>query len=410
MVVRFVPMETRPPHPEAAAPTSTGGGVFLCAGEISGDLQAAHLARTMVARAPGLRVRGCGGERMRAAGVELELETAQLGYVGIQEAWRFSGSIRRAREQVLARLRADPPELVVLVDGERFNVGLTKMLSRAGIPFVYYFVPQVWFWGRWRTRGIARRAEMVIPAFPEERVIFEKKGARVGWYGHPSLDIVREAVERGGAPRPAGGGRRVALLPGSRCHEVERFSPMLLEAARRLASERPDLSFVLPVAAPHLEPRLRAEIERAGMVGAVELLPGGGCGALSDCDLVLLSSGTATLEAALQRLPMVVFYKVHPLTRIAAGLLLRTSHVAMPNILLGREVVPELLQRHFTVESLVAEAAELLDRPERVAELRGELGRIPELLGGGGALGRVAEAILALRGELRERASAMTPA
>lgn len=349
---------------------------------------------------PGVKLSGYGGDHMRSAGVEILCDSAAWGYVGLEESLRFRPDMRRARIQLASLVRAEKPDLVILVDGEAFNERLVDVLRREGIPFVHYFVPQVWFWGRWRARRIALEAALIIPAFPKELEIFRESGARTEWFGHPLLDLIPE-VTLTPEPTPAEDFRPVALLPGSRVQEIETLGPTLIEAAKRLQKDRPALRFVLPVAAKHLETSIRKLVADAGMSDLVEIREGWtGVGA-SGCRLALVASGTATLETALACVPMVAFYKVRRLTYFAAKMLVKTRFVAMPNILLNELVVPELLQESFTVEALVREAALLLDDPKQVMEMRRSLARIPAVLGGKGAIERSARAILQLAVEKR---------
>lgn len=388
--------------------------IFLSATEVSGDFQAGHLARALRRRSPEVVLSGNGGHHMRAAGVRVEIQVAHLGYIGLQEAVRFERQICRRLTEVKKLLKSQRPDLVVLVDGERFNEALVPFLIRQEIPFIYYFVPQVWFWGRWRTRRIARKARLVIPAFPAEESLFRKAKARVIWCGHSLLDIVRPTLDRSATLRSAGldpSRPVVALMPGSRLQEIERFAPSLFSVASRLARERPELQFLLPVAAPHLEKPLRDAIGSQGIENLVTFLSCQDYSCLSSCDLALLSSGTATLEAALLEVPMVVFYRVHPVTFLIASILVKSRYIAMPNILLQDEVVPELLQNGFTTDKLFEEAIGLLTNRERRAFMKLKLSGIRELLGGSGVLDRVASAILSEIGKVavsQTKDSAMT--
>ena len=379
--------------------TATGRlSIFLAAGEISGDLQAAHLATAIRRRDPSVRLYGCGGHRMQAAGVDIRSNTAELGYVGLVEGLRFRRPMRRAREDLRRLLLSDRPDLVVLVDGERFNGFLIDFLHREGIPFVMYFVPQVWFWGRWRIGRIARRARRVIPVSRAEQSLFRREGARVSWHGHPLLDIVRPDADGDGVLRRQGldpAAPILALMPGSRWQEIERHGPTLLAAARTLATRDTALQFIMPLAAPHLRPALERQIDDAGLTGRVRLLSDHAYTSVSRCRLALVSSGTATLETALLGVPMVVFYRLHPVTYAVARILVTTRFIAMPNILLDDAVVPELIQGEFTASRLVAEATQILDDPERAASIRRRLAAIPALLGGGDVLDAVARTVLA---------------
>jgi lipid-A-disaccharide synthase len=379
---------------------STGrqsGRIFISGGEVSGDRHAAHLARHILRQNREARLYGCGGEQMSAAGVDVRFKTSQLGYIGLQESLRFRRPVHDAHKKIRGLLREERPDLAILVDGEHFNLPLASHLHREGIPFVYYFVPQVWFWGRWRTRGIARKARLVIPAFPAEAEIFRRKGARVAWPGHPLLDIVQPESDSERAFRDVGldpAKPTIALLPGSRWQEIENLGPTILAAACELQKRQPELQFILPLAAPHLRVAVEKQISQANLAGKVVLMTENVYSCLARCELALLSSGTATLETALLGVPMVVFYRVTALTCFVARQLVNSRFIAMPNILLDEPVVPELIQRDFTVERLVAEASRILFDREHAAAVRRKLAQIPKLLGGSHVLERAARLVL----------------
>jgi len=368
------------------------GRIFISCGEISGDRQAGFLARQIYRQNPEVLLYGCGGEAMRAAGVDVRIDTARFGYVGLQESIRFRRPMRKAHEEIQRILLEQRPDLVVLVDGEHFNRSLMPFLHREGIPFVYYFVPQVWFWGRWRTGGIARRARLIIPAFAPEADIFRRKGGRVEWFGHPFVDV----IEPGSCESELREGEHptIGLMPGSRWQEVENFTPRLLAAARELHRRRPELRFILPLAGPHLRPLIERELAGAGLSDIVELLERDVYDRLGRCELVLLASGTATLETTLLGVPMVVVYEVKPLTFFVARRLVSSRFIAMPNILLNEAVVPELIQSDFTVERVVAEAWRLLEDASHAGRMRQKLARVRTLLGRPGVIEGAATAIL----------------
>ncbi len=373
--------------------------IFFAAGEISGDMQAAHLAAAMLRHNPNLRLHGCGGDRMKRAGVDVQIETAQLGYVGFHEPARFRRPLREVRRELKNLLCAERPDLAVLVDGDRFNDFLIDYLHEEGIPFVQYFAPLVMFWGGWRTRQLARRATLVIPAFPSEVELFRRAGAETEWFGHPLCETVIPGTDPARALRLAGLDPRrpvVALMPGSRWHEIVSFLPIVIAAAVKLRRHRPDLQFVLPVAAPHLRQPIAQQLKAGGFEDAVTLISDNIYSCLSQCELVLLASGTATLEVALLGVPMVVFYRVPPLTYLAARVLVRTKFIATPNIILGRAVIPELIQGDFTSDRLCAEALAILEVDERRQTMRDDLAEVRKSLRGHRVLERIASRILTL--------------
>lgn len=371
--------------------------IFMAAGEVSADRHGACLAKAILEQRSNTRLFGSGGEQMRAAGVDVAVQTAQLGYVGLQEAFRVFRPIRQAVKTLRHLIDVERPDMAVLVDGEGFSGPLASHLQARGIPFIYYFAPQVWFWGRWRARSIARKASLIIPAFQAEAEIYSRYGGRVAWLGHPLRELVKPETDTDKALASHGldGSRRtVALMPGSRLQEIESFAPTLLDAARTLKLRHPDLQFILPLATRHFLPALVQKVDRAGLGQDIKIVDRDIYACLSCCELALLSSGTATLEAALLGIPMVAFYRLKPLTYLLAKQLVSTRFIAIPNILLNAPVVPELVQHDFTTERLVKSAREILEDKHRAQTIREHLACIAPLLGKPGVLSRAAATVL----------------
>jgi len=371
--------------------------IFMAAGEVSSDRQAGHLARKLLQQRGDAQLFGCGGGAMHAAGVDVRVETAQYGCIGVQESARFSKPLHRAMSDLSNLVRSEKPDLAVLVDSEHFNGHVASFLNRQQIPFVYYFPPQVWLWGRWRARAVAKRSRLIIPAFPAEVDIYRSKGGRVQWCGHPLLDLVKPEENHPEIFSELGLDSRLpsmAIMPGSRAQELEELAPAMLAAASRIKQRHPQLQLILPVAAPHLLPRLQEEIAAAHLTADIKIIERHVYTCLSRCEVVMLSSGTATLEAALLGVPMVVAYRVKPLTYFVARRVVSTRFIAMPNILLDERIVPELIQKDFSVERLVAETLDILENKDRRQWMRNRLQRIPPLLGTQGAIGRAASLVL----------------
>ncbi|MCC6355888.1 MAG: lipid-A-disaccharide synthase [Verrucomicrobiae bacterium] len=377
---------------------------MLAAGEVSGDVQAAHLARAILAQAPHVRLFGAGGPRMAEAGVDVRIPTSHLGCVGLQESARFARPLYRALGQIKGLIGSEKPDAAVLVDNEGFNLMLARRLNRQGIPVIFYFAPQVWLWGKWRASSVAKLARLVIAAFPDEAEVYRHHGGRVAWFGHPLIDVVR-APDNCGQPGHPPDHRTIALMPGSRIQEIERLARPMLQAAKIIRATHPDMQVFLPVAAPHLLNRLRAAIADVRMEDCVRLIERDAYAHLSGCSVALMASGTATLEAALLGIPMVVAYRVSPVTYWLGRCLAHVQHIAMPNILLRERVVPELLQGDVRPERLATEALALLDSDGRADAMRRSLRRIRPLLGEVGAIARAAAAVVK---EARETASART--
>ncbi len=377
--------------------------ILVSAGEVSGDVAGARLARELRARREDVSLLGLGGPRMAEAGVEILRDTNSLGTVGISESFRVAPALVRAFATVRERVAAEPPDVAVLIANDVFHVALGRWLRRRGVPTVSYFPPQVWIW-RSLARLFAPSFDEVLTSFPDEEKVWRKAGCSTTFVGHYLGDLLRPASDgQKSAARAAlglDGGPLVALLPGSRRHEVRRLAPVLLDAARLLHEADPLLRFVLPVAEPLFAAEIDALVAGRGLAGAVSTVSRSH-DALRAADLALLASGTASLEAALLGTPMVVVYRVAALTigvvRAAIALdLIDSDTVALPNLVLHRRVVPELTQGDVAGAKIAAAAAPLLASAADRERQRQALGEVSRLLWAGGSDARAAEAILAV--------------
>ncbi|MBI4548318.1 MAG: lipid-A-disaccharide synthase [Ignavibacteriae bacterium] len=371
--------------------------IFIAAGEVSGDRQAAYLAQAILLKNPNVVLFGSGGEKMQEAGVDVRIRTSHLGCVGFQESFRYIKPLREILGDLRLILRDERPDIAVLVDNEGFNGLLANFMHSLEIPFIYYFPPQVWLWGEWRARTIARKARMIISAFPEEAEIYRKAGGHAVWFGHPLLDIVKASNNHSSVLGEVGldpSLPMMAVMVGSRFQELEQLAPPMLTAARMIKERHPQIQILLPLAAPHFLHEVEREIARAELTHQINIITNHVYACLSRCEVVLLSSGTATLEAALLGVPMVVCYRVKPLTFFLGKHLVKARFIAMPNILLNERVVPEFLQDEVTAERLADETLAILESPTRVRLIRQNLQRIRPLLGSEGVLERTAALIL----------------
>jgi len=366
--------------------------VLMVAGEASGDLHGADLLRALHERLPDVEVVGIGGEHCRAAGMRALADASETGTVGLVEGARALGTLVRSYRALARMLRDDPPDLCVLIDFPEFNLRLARLAKRAGVPVLYYIAPQVWAWRRGRVRKIARRVDRLAVVFPFEPGLYAARLPGVEFVGHPLLD--RVAVTRGREETLRAHGldpvrRLVVLLPGSRTKEIDYILPSMVGAVARLAADHPDLQFALALAhtlsEQHVAPRLAA----AGV--PIPVVRDDMHNLVAAAELALVASGTATLECALLEKPMVIVYRLSRVTFALARLLVRgVDHVGMPNIVAGRAVVPELLQRDATGARIAAEARAILDDPARRATMIGELREVRRRLGRGGAARRAA--------------------
>jgi len=371
--------------------------IFIAAGEVSGDRQASYLARTILKQQPDVYLFGSGGEKMKEAGVDIRVQTSHLGCVGFQESLSFIRPLRAIMEQLRTLLLAERPDLAILVDNEGFNGLLAKFLYKEEIPFIYYFPPQVWLWGEWRAHTIAKRAHAIIPAFPQETSIYRSEGGNVEWFGHPLLDIVKPEDEYETILRASGidpSRPILTIMPGSRFQEVKELTQSMLHAAQLIQQRYNEMQIVIPLAAPHLYSALENQLRSTNMLDRTTIVTNNVYTILSRSKLVLVSSGTATLETALLGIPMVVGYRVKPLTFFLGKRLIKTRFIAMPNILLNEKVVPELLQENANAQRFAEEALAILDNPGRASMMSKRLQQIRPILGQEGALNKAASFIL----------------
>jgi lipid-A-disaccharide synthase len=363
-------------------PATDGAPIMVVAGEASGDLHGATLCGALRALAPARPLLGMGGARMAAAGLERLADVTGAAVIGGTEALGPIPTLLRAWRRLRAALQgARPPAVLVLIDFPEFNLRLARVARRAGIPVVYFIPPQVWAWRPWRVRAVARHTSLVLAVFPFEVPLYRRAGARVEFVGHPVLDALARAPSRQEARRRLGlepGCPVVGLLPGSRAQEIESTQPVLHAAAARIAAAHPATRFVL-AAVEGGRPDPSETLRDAAP--PVQVVRGDAYAVMRAADLLLVNSGTATLEAALLGTPMVVCYRLSRLSEAWIRLLVRVPWISLANITLGRAVVPELYQRAFTPERVAAAALALLDSPsaltaqrEAFRELAGALG------------------------------------
>jgi lipid-A-disaccharide synthase len=370
--------------------------ILLVAGEASGDLHGSNVARALLVQQPSLHLHGVGGPRMRDAGVEILCENRDLAVVGAVEALHSVRTLWTVYRALLARVERQPVDAVLLIDFPGFNLRLAKALTRRGIPVLYYIAPQVWAWRPGRIRKIRRRVRKVFVILPFEAALYRQAGIDVEFVGHPLLDVVHPSLSKVEFCARCGldpNAPIIGLLPGSRRSEIRYLLPPMLEAAALIRSRVVAAQFMLPLA-DTLEP---AEVQSALAAAPVpvRLVQRQTYEAMLAADVLLATSGTATLEAALLGTPMVIVYKAHPLTYLLARLVMRVSHIGLPNLIAGRAIVPELWQNAVTAGYMADHVVELLTHPERAAAMRAALTALRSQLGSPGVAERVAAGILA---------------
>ena len=359
--------------------------ILMLAGEASGDLHGARVARGLLRRWPDARLMGFGGDRMAREGVQLLAGLDQLAVMGFAEVVRHLPFFWRLERRVKALLRNDGVDLLIPIDYPGFNLRVTRVARELGVPTLYYIAPQVWAWKAHRAERLARDAHRIAVILPFEEEIFRRAGGNVTFVGHPLLEDtlpvpgIEEFARRHGLDprRPV-----LGLFPGSRRQEIRRHLKLFLDAGRRVSEARPELQLAL-ARAPSI-PEATLEGSGVPLVEDSRVL-------LHHARAALVKSGTTTLQAALAGTPFVTVYRTHPITFLLARRLIRVPHVALANLVAGKRVVPEVIQGQATPETLSRLLLPLLEpESEQRREMKAGLARVRSALGSPGAGERVA--------------------
>lgn len=377
--------------------------VGIVANEISGDRLGARLIQALRVRCPDAEFEGVAGEQMAAQGCRSLVPLEQLSVMGLVEILGHLPRLLGIRRRLFRHFRDNPPDLFIGVDAPDFNLGLARRLRRTGIKTVQYVSPTVWAWRAGRIKTLRQSVDLVLSIFPFEQPILESGGVPVRYVGHPLLEQIPPQVDQAAARRALGlapHGVLIALLPGSRISEIQGLAADFLGAARWCRERRPDLAFVTPLASAPLRACFDEIRERVAPDLPLRLVDGASHQVLAAADLVLTASGTATLEALLHGRPMVVGYRLHPLSYFLAKHLglVKVPHVAMANLLAGEELAPELIQHACNPEALGRALMGLLEDPGRQEEIRAAYARIQAEMRRAGTSG-AAEAVLQLLGK-----------
>ena len=373
--------------------------ILISAGEASGDLHAGAIVRALKRIDSEAEVFGMGGDELRRAGGQVLFDIREHAVMGFWEVLKHLPKLLRLKRDFGRVMDERQPDCFVTVDYPGLNMRLARMAREKGIPVLCFIPPSAWAWRRGRAKDVARIATRVAAIFPFEYDVYRDAGARTTFVGHPLLDIVQRALPEAEAREFAGkrqGHPLVLLMPGSRLMEIEKMLPVLLGAARLLQLHRqqaglPELDFVLPRAGTVPSEVLAKHLAGAGV--EVKVTEGNNYDLFGVADLALATSGTVTLEAALLGLGSVIVYKTGWLNGLIARLVLNIPFIGLPNIVAGRQVLPELLQGDCTPAKVAAAAEELL-QPQRHAKLLQDLQYVRQRLGEPGAVGRVAKLIL----------------
>lgn len=359
--------------------------------EVSADVHAAFLAKEL----KGCRLFGMGGERMRAAGVDVRIDATEKSSVGILESIKHLPSHLSTLSKMKKMLDMERPDALILIDAQGFNMLLAQYARKKGIKTVYYIAPQEWLWGTSKgVKKVAGTIDLIISIFKKEHEIFTSAGGNSFYFGHPLLDIVKKDLSREEFCKKAGINpeqKIVALCPGSRHHEISRLLPVLIDIARKMKG----VQFVLPVSSSKFKKAIEEKISRSRL--DIKIVDGSSYDAIGNADLVIASSGTIILECVCLGTPVIMFYKLSWLTYYIAKHLMRISlpYYSMPNILAGRMVVPEYVMERATSENMYKEALGMLNDPNRA---KAGYDEVRSLLGNTGAIKKAAQKIIEFAG------------
>ncbi|MGH2348978.1 MAG: lipid-A-disaccharide synthase [bacterium] len=371
--------------------------VFFVAGEVSGDIQASAVIRELRRRDPALEIVGVGGPRMAAAGMTVLVDSSDWGVMGHIAPLLRAPEYQRSLREIAATVSRLRPQVLVLVDFPGFNLRLAATVG-ALLPVLYYFPPMVTVRKGDRARRVAALGMRLLATLPFEAEAYRAAGADVVFVGHPAVDTVRPRWDASIRRERLGlteGARVVGLLPGSRNQEIAFHLPVMADAAAALARRYPGLEFVLPVAAAHLRPPVDEVLARSALPVRVT---SDVYDAIAESEVLVTASGSVTLEAAVLAVPMVVVYRLSWLSWQIARALVSVRHASLPNLLAGREIIPELLQDKMTAANIAAQVERLLDSPARREAMQAALRAVCTGLGPPGAIGRAADEVFRMLG------------
>jgi lipid-A-disaccharide synthase len=364
---------------------------MIVAGEASGDIYGADLVSEAMKLVPDIHFFGIGGERMREAGVDTLVDSCDMAVVGLVEVIKHFDVISSAFRKLKRILLTNPPDLLILIDYPGFNLRLAKVAKKIGVKVLYYISPQIWAWRQGRVKKIARLVDQMAVILAFEAPFYEKAGVPVTFVGHPMLDLVNVLLDRSAAAISFNldpGRKIVGLFPGSRHNEIEKLLPVIIAAAVNLKKRFPDIQFILPLASTLQYDDIVPLLSSAGLevITTRDRIHD----MIRACDAVISVSGTVTLEIALVGTPMVIIYKLSPLTYQLAKRLVKVDNIGLCNIVAGETVVQELIQDEANPAAIASEVEKLLTDHSYHASIVHKLGKVRSKLGQGGASVNVA--------------------
>jgi len=369
--------------------------VLIVAGEASADLHGSNLVRAMMRLDPGIVFRGIGGRSMETQGVDILVPCSEMAVVGLTEVLPRLRTIAGAYRDLKNILKRDRPDLLILIDYPDFNIMLSGVAKRFGVPVLYYISPQVWAWRRRRVEKLRQRVDRLAVILPFEEAYFRQKGLEAEYVGHPLLDVIPPRIEKNNALRALGMKETypvVGLLPGSRKEEVVNLLPTMAKTALELRNTFPNLQCLLPRASTIPEEVIASILGNHPV--EIQVIHGDMHRVLSACDFAFVASGTATLETAMMQVPMVILYRVSPLSYWIGKKVIKVPSIGLPNLVAQKKIVPELIQNEVSTERLTREALSLLGDRERREDMVKDLIKVREKLGSVSASQRTAQIAL----------------
>jgi len=368
--------------------------LLIVAGEVSGDIYGALLANACQKMVPGIKIFGVGGKRMEKAGVNLLFNSLSLSVVGITEVLSKWGKIKEVFKKLKNFIYNSSLQAVVLIDYPGFNLRLAKVIKEKGIPLLYYVPPQVWAWGKRRVKKIGNLADKIAVILPFEKEWYKEKGYEVEYVGHPLFEVLKNFKKMSLTRKKKE--VIIGILPGSRQEEVKRILPVMLATAQLINKKR-KVKFVLPLADGIEKNLVEKEIKKWEV--PVKIYSGNSHLIIQSSDFLLVSSGTATLEAAYFQTPMVIIYKLSLLSYIVARILVKVPWIGLVNLISGEEVVPEFIQREAKPEKIASQVENILKDKDKIIRIKRKLSNVTNKLSCCDTSYKVAKIVLGLMKE-----------
>lgn len=373
--------------------------IMIIAGEVSGDFHSAKLAAEIKKRYSGINFFGVGGDMMRKAGVVLLHDLRDLAVLGAVEVIKHYPQIRKIFYEMLAVAIEKKPSAVILVDYPGFNIRFAKQLKKHNIPVIYYISPQIWAWGQHRKKVIAGCVDKMLAFFEFEKKFYSDTGLDVDFVGHPLIDTLKTEISREDflnnnklcSSKPV-----IGILPGSRKNEILKILPIMLKSVKIMHDHCPEMQFVLPEGESVPKDILRKVIAQSGIAGQayIKTIKNQVHETMAHSDMVLVASGTATLETACFTTPMIIIYKVNFITSLIARMVIKIPYIGLVNVVAGKKIVPEFLQNGAKPAQIARCAIDLITNKDKLAQMKNDLYEVRKKLGSPGAVSRAAESVI----------------